>query len=365
MPACARREVVDEDEVGIYHVWGACVRQSFLCGLDPITGKDYTYRRDWIRQTIEAFAGLFAIEVGFRAELVNHLHMVLRTRPDLVPTWSDEEVVRRALTIDKRTRNLAGELEEPEPNEIRLRMKDPAKVAEYRRRLASVSCFMKAIRENIARRANHEDGVRGVFWDGRFRCRRLLDETAILICGIYVDLNLIRAGESLTPESSKYTSAYDRIMGRQARALAAAASLSDEEIERNSPDGWMAELTLDERHEGEQTRSLRSRTGRRASDKGFLSLTLEPYLELLDCTGRQIRSDKRGAIPAHLAPILERLKIRPECWLDLVLNFENWFGSFAGHIDGLTKFAAKKGRRLFRGQNPLASAFITTPAESS
>jgi hypothetical protein len=33
---------------------------------------------------------------------------------------------------------------------------------------------------------------------------------------------------------------------------------------------------------------------RRASNKGFLPLKLERYLELLDWTGRQTRPDKRG-----------------------------------------------------------------------
>ena len=40
----------------------------------------------------------------------------------------------------------------------------------------------------------------------------------LLVCGIYIDLNQIRVGETLTPESSTHTSAYDRI----ARAPAAA-----------------------------------------------------------------------------------------------------------------------------------------------
>ena len=45
---------------------------------------------------------------------------------------------------------------------------------------------------------------------------------------------------------------------------------------------------------------------RRASSKGFLNLTLEFYLDLLDWTGRNLASGKRGAIPDHLEPILKR-----------------------------------------------------------
>ena len=48
-----------------------------------------------------------------------------------------------------------------------------------------------------------------------------------------------------------------------------------------------------------------SKTGKRASDKGFLEMSFELYLKLLDWTGRQIRRDTKGRIPAELAPIME------------------------------------------------------------
>ena len=200
-------------------------------------------------------------------------------------------------------------------------------VAEYRLRLSSPSWFMKALRENIARRSNQEDSCSGVFWDGRFKCRRLLDDTAILICGIYVDLNQIRAGETQSPEESTHTSAFDRIAGRDARQAEAAVALPEDERERRAPDGWLGELTLDERQVVDPSASLHSRTGRRASDKGLIPVSLDRYLELLDWTGREIRGDKTGAIPAHLAPILERLQIRSDRWIDLVTNFERWFAT--------------------------------------
>jgi hypothetical protein len=38
-------------------------------------------------------------------------------------------------------------------------------------------------------------------------------------------------------------------------------------------------------------------------------MSLADYLRLLDWTGRQLRRDKRGAIPSHVTPILHRLKI--------------------------------------------------------
>ena len=40
-----------------------------------------------------------------------------------------------------------------------------------------------------------------------------------------------------------------------------------------------------------------------------MTLSEPQYLALLDWTGRQLRRDKRGAIPAELAPIMERLSV--------------------------------------------------------
>ena len=57
---------------------------------------------------------------------------------------------------------------------------------------------------------------------------------------------------------------------------------------------------------------------------------LGDYLRLLDWTGRQIRSDKRGAMPANLEPLFERPGISTELWDDSVLNFRKWFRSNVG-----------------------------------
>lgn len=77
--------------------------------------------------------------------------------------------------------------------------------------------------------------------------------------------------------------------------------------------------------------------GRRACLKGFVSIPLARYLELLDWTGRQIRGDKRGSLPKHLAPILSRLGYNGHAWCELVLKFGKLFKRAAGSGDWLNE----------------------------
>ena len=69
--------------------------RAFLCGRDPVTGKDYGHRKDLIQKRFEFPAGVNFVEVLSFAVMTNHLHIVLRNRPDRVQGWSDDEVARR------------------------------------------------------------------------------------------------------------------------------------------------------------------------------------------------------------------------------------------------------------------------------
>src|SRR5690606_33637750 len=140
---------------------------------------------------------------------------------------------------------------------------------------------------------------------------KLCDEAALLACLAYVDLNPLRAGIALTPEESDHTSVRRRI-----------------EAHTVDPrrDAFLAPLELNASHIG----PLPSSSLHRASDKGCLSMSLLEYLELLDWTGRQLARGKRGAIPAHLAPILQRTGIAPLYWLEVVSKFGRAFHRVAG-----------------------------------
>lgn len=84
----------------------------------------------------------------------------------------------------------------------------------------------------------------------------------------------------------------------------------------------------------------------------------EEYLTLLDWTGRQLRTDKRGSIPAELPPILERLRIQPEGWIDTVSGYDGKFRTVVGRVDAIRKEALRRGRRWLQGISHAAAVFF-------
>jgi len=349
MPRVNRREIFADDEIQVFHLINRCVRRTFLCGTEDITGRDFSHRKEWIRDRLEVLAGIFAIDIMGFAVLSNHLHWVTRTRPDVEKTWSDDEVAVRWWNLFPQRRLNDGSPAVPSIFELNHIRNDASGLKEKRKRLSSVSWFMKCLCEPIAKRGNREENVTGPFWEARFKVQSLLDEMAIAACMAYVDLNPIRAGIETTPETSDFTSVQERILDRhsavniedksQAPSSGLSATFSpgtgekvqdgdgmDERVEHGEHAGWQAPMALDP----PRKKVRKKLSARRTSNKGCLPMTLDQYLKLLDWTGRKLRKDKPGRIPSEFKPILERLDCSVESWLDLVKNFRKRFRTEAG-----------------------------------
>jgi hypothetical protein len=91
--------------------------------------------------------------------------------------------------------------------------------------------------------------------------------------------------------------------------------------------------------------------GLRATDKGFLSISLENYLSLLKWTAKNKPSVGKPPTTPEVEPILKRLGIDGSVWLDLVWKFKKYYqGSVAGMPESMAEHAASHQHRWRRGQ---------------
>ncbi|MGM0489834.1 MAG: hypothetical protein ACQESR_24135, partial [Planctomycetota bacterium] len=68
---------------------------------------------------------------------------------------------RRWLTITKLAKCMTDEPPVPDEEKVEELAKDKKRIKQLRKQLSSISWFMAILSENIARRANREDGCRG------------------------------------------------------------------------------------------------------------------------------------------------------------------------------------------------------------
>ncbi|HEY0983981.1 IS66 family insertion sequence element accessory protein TnpB [Schlesneria sp.] len=361
MARLSRGEVFSPDEVAIVHVMNRVVRRCFLLGDDPLSGKNYNHRKLWVETLLRRFAGCFGIDLLGFAILSNHFHLILRSRPDVVQTWDDTEVARRWLLLCPIRKDGDGQPEEPNEMELNTIRNDHQKLETIRLRLGDIAWWMRLLCQNIAMRANFEDGEVGRFWQNRFRAVRLLDEAAILACAAYVDLNPIRAAMAETLEQSDYTSVQRRIESLDATVVdtpvvAAAGTTDDQPLSdatatttslrgTQGPDRFLSPVSLEE-FIGTPGPNP-SGDGFRCSDKGFLPMSLPDYLSLLDWTARQLHGNKRRRTPMAVKPILERLGLRPSAWSQLVGQFGRLFINVAGKPQTVSSTRSRIGQHRY------------------
>jgi hypothetical protein len=248
-------------------------------------------------------------------------------------------VPRRWLRVYPGRRVLDGNWIEPTEEQVKALAEDKDRIKQIRKRLSNISWMMGALSEYIARRANHEDGTRGRFWQGRFGCREVTSEPGLLVVGIYVDLNERRAGLAATLEESLHSSLGCRLSGR--------STVTD----------WLAPLTL----EPGQLGDVPSATGKRSSDKGLLSISLEDYRRLALLTWEQSQRKEPPPPPEDVACELERLGLNPDEFWRAVLDFPGTFRRIAASSCPAAEIAGVRAQaRSMRSERSTRSTPRTT-----
>jgi REP element-mobilizing transposase RayT len=302
-----RKALISLTDTPYYHITSRCVRRAFLCGIDHYSGQSYEHRRQWIVDRIRLLSSLFAIDVCAYAVMSNHYHLVLKICPRQLETLCDEQIMDRWCALFKGPlliqRYRSGEsLSPPE----RATVSDIVNV--WRRKLASISWFMRCLNQPIARQANREDKCTGKFWESRFKSQALKTEEGLLSCMAYVDLNPVRAGIAISPETSDHTSIQERI--HPVFKLSQA-------IEGQQESGALLDFRTPLKP------LLRFGGGVVGKPESGIPFAYQDYLELVDWSGRIVRDDKRGIIDPELPPILTRLNTDPERWRINVTQFES------------------------------------------
>jgi REP element-mobilizing transposase RayT len=209
-----RALLIDPETPCFYHITSRCVRRAWLCGEDPLTNRSYEHRRAWVEERLLFLAEHFTVDIYAYAVMSNHYHIVLHYDPTAADKWSDEEVAFHWLEIHPPRRR--GQIVESEKaGRLKLLLADQQKLQRCRELLGSLSWFMRCINYTIACRANKEDQCTGHFWEGRFKSIALLDESAVLACMVYVDLNPVRARISEHFHESEYTSINRRLQQKE------------------------------------------------------------------------------------------------------------------------------------------------------
>ena len=314
----ARKTLIALESTSYYHICVRAVRQSFLCGEDRQSGRNFDHRKQWIEDELLRLSEIFAIDIAAYAIMSNHYHVILHVDKARTSSWDASEIVKRWHRLFKGSKQSQAYIKGENPEGAERLLLD-SQIATWEKRLSDISWFMRVINEKIARLANAEDGCKGRFWEGRFKSQALLDEKSIVVMHGVCRSKSGACRIASTPEEPDHTSIKQRIEALQ-------SSSGTKNTVAHRPSGL-------EPFAGNPRQPMQA----------GLAYRLEDYLELVDWTGRQIREDKRGRIEDDEPPILDRLGIEPAHWLYLTQHYESSFKSLVGSVYDLREACKSLG----------------------
>ena len=313
--AIPRRELVDPETPCFYHCISRCVRRAYLCGDDPFTGNSCDHRKAWIEKRMLQLAAIFSVELYAYAVMDNHYHLVLHLDPKRPQQWSDETVAEKWLQAYPSKLDKPGFEKQREMKKQAI-MANHEKLKEYRARLGSLSWFMSRLNEPLAKDSNEEDNVKGRFGESRYTSIALLDETAVLSCMAYVDLNPIRAGMVKELQQSLHTSIKKRL-----GALQVQPELLKQSI-----------------------KPMSGNTGGQS-----VRIKLDEYVALVEWAGKSIVHPDKAKMPAHINTLLTNLNLQPDNWLQQFQKVNQGAACAIGSVAHLKDKAKSLSKKWLKG----------------
>jgi REP element-mobilizing transposase RayT len=178
MPRIARMLV--KNEPAVYHVMSRTALDGYVIG---------DVEKEFLFKLIKRLSAIYFTEVLGFCLMGNHFHLLVRMYPG--EEYSDDEIERRFKLMygDKKDRKLS-----------------EGQVPYLREKWASLSEYVKEIKQSFSRFYNRLHHRNGFFWSERFKSVIVDNGDTLINCLAYIDLNPVRAGLVESPEEYRWCS---------------------------------------------------------------------------------------------------------------------------------------------------------------
>jgi len=166
------------DQATVYHVMSRSALAGFPLG---------DVEKDYLLHLMKSLSRLYFTEILGFCCMDNHFHLLVRMLP--ADCFSDGEIQQRhGLFFGEQKMFCDGH------------------IPFYRQKYASLSEFVKELKQRFSRWYNKRSGRRGFFWSERFKSVIVENGDTLINCLAYIDLNPVRAGIVARPEEYRHSS---------------------------------------------------------------------------------------------------------------------------------------------------------------
>jgi len=170
--------MVIRDEKSVYHVISRTALDGFPFG---------TVEKEKFVSILKRFARIYFTEILGYAILDNHVHILVKMFPER--NYSDADIKMRYTVC-------YGDDS----------MFPVGRIDHFRRKWASLSEFIKEVKQTFSRYYNKSKGRRGTLWGERFKSVIVQKGDTLIHLLAYIDLNAVRAGIVKRPEDYRWCS---------------------------------------------------------------------------------------------------------------------------------------------------------------
>ena len=192
-----------------FHLWSRMAPDLALLADDAL--------KVWAQQLLKRLAQSYAVKVQAFALEDEQFHLVLQWTPGEAQAWDEAEATRRWLLAHPPQVWGAGKPDNTAPAAgPEAGVRKVPDTAAIRRKLGSLSMFMKQFKQMLAQKINAEKRRHGSIWHERFHMAPLADASAVAGAMAFVDLRAVVDAGGQRPEAQPFTSLHARVGRYQA-----------------------------------------------------------------------------------------------------------------------------------------------------